>query len=74
MALPRTTPPAGVTSGVWVNDYLRRLENIVNALDGAPMTLLDMERLERALVKAHVGNQLRVTAYLETHTAPEEQR
>jgi len=68
MAMPRTLPgPVGVSAGVYVHDQLTRLEHLLGNLYAADMTLVQIERLEAALMKAHVRNQLRVTEYLETH-------
>lgn len=50
----------GVTNGVWANDQINRLERILFELAAAPLTLYELERFERALVKAHERNIDRV--------------
>lgn len=57
------TPPSGplgVTPSVWANDQISRVERTLEGLALAPLTLVETERLERALVKAHARNLLRL--------------
>jgi hypothetical protein len=53
----------GVSSAVYAHDQLRKLEDILDGLRRCDLSLDQLDRFERAIVKAHTDNLLRLDGF-----------